>query len=106
MSEIRPKRTLAAAHGKSERRCDRGVTSGATLQPRRSNQLVEQRLRFLQIGGVEPLGEPVVDRGDEVASFGGLALGGVRAGKAIAVLRESVRKFDTFGPGSASSENK
>ena len=28
-----------------------------------SVQLVEQRLRLLQIGGIEPLGEPAVDGG-------------------------------------------
>ncbi len=52
------------------------------LQPQRLRQLVEQRLRLLQIGGVEPLGEPAVDRCEEVAGIGGLALGVPQPGEA------------------------
>jgi len=37
-------------------------------------QLVEQRLGVLQVGGVEALGEPVVDIGEHRVSFGALAL--------------------------------
>ena len=44
------------------------------LQPQRLRQLVEQRLRLLQVGGIEPLGEPAVDGGEKVVAFGGLAL--------------------------------
>ncbi len=44
-------------------------------------QFLQQRLRLLQIGGVKPLGEPAVDRGEEVAGFGGLALGVPEAGE-------------------------
>ncbi len=57
-----------------------------------------------RIGGIESLGEPAVDRGKEVVGLGVFALGGVRAGKAIAVLRESVGIFDNFGSGSAGSK--
>jgi hypothetical protein len=39
-----------------------------------SRQFVEQRLGALQVGGVEALGEPVVDRGEEIAGFGAPAL--------------------------------
>ena len=38
------------------------------------NQLVEQRLGVLQVGGVEALGEPVVDFGEHRARFVALAL--------------------------------
>jgi hypothetical protein len=37
-------------------------------------QLIEQNLRVLQISGVEALGEPTVDRSEEVARFGAFAL--------------------------------
>ena len=35
-----------------------------------SRQLIEQRLRLLQVGGVESFGKPATDWGDEVAGFG------------------------------------
>ena len=38
-----------------------------------SRQLVEQRFSVLEIGGVEALGEPAIDRRDEVARVGSLA---------------------------------
>ena len=47
----------------------------SVLQPcgeKRSTQLVEKRLRFLEIGGVEALSEPVLNEGEEIAGFGGL----------------------------------
>ena len=34
----------------------------------------EQRFGILQIGGVEPLGEPAVDRGEQLTALGGHAL--------------------------------
>src|SRR5262245_17775746 len=39
-----------------------------------SAQLVEQRLGVLQVARVEAFGEPAVDRGEEIARFGALAL--------------------------------
>src|ERR1700720_404885 len=39
-----------------------------------SRQLIEERLRLLQVGGVEAFGKPAIDRGDEVAGFGAPAL--------------------------------
>ncbi len=45
-----------------------------TLQLRRSRQLFQQRLRLLQVGCVEPLGEPAVYGGEQVVGFGRLAL--------------------------------
>ncbi len=42
---------------------------GSNPQLQRSRQLIEQRLRFLQVGGVEPLGEPAVDRGEQLAGL-------------------------------------
>src|SRR5215831_8275915 len=41
---------------------------------RLSPQLFQQRLGLLQVGGVEALGEPAVDRGQELARFHALAL--------------------------------
>ncbi len=51
------------------------------VQPQRSRQLVEHRLRLLQIGGVEPFGEPAVNGAEEVAGLGGLVLGVPEAGE-------------------------
>ena len=39
-----------------------------------SGQFVEQRLGFFQVGGIEPLGEPAVNRGEKVSCFGAPAL--------------------------------
>ena len=39
-----------------------------------SRQLIEQTLRFFQIGGVEVLGEPTVDGGEQIMSLGPPAL--------------------------------
>src|SRR5262249_53877457 len=39
-----------------------------------SGQLVEQRLRLHEVARVEALGEPAVNRGEEVACLGALAL--------------------------------
>jgi hypothetical protein len=39
-----------------------------------SREFVEQRLCFLKVTGVEALGEPTVDRGEQSASLGLLAL--------------------------------
>ena len=39
-----------------------------------SRQLIEQTLRFFQIGGVEALGEPTVDGGEQIMSLGPPAL--------------------------------
>src|SRR5262249_6478819 len=48
----------------------------------RSGQLVEQRLRLDEVTRVEALGEPGVDRGQQRAGFGALALALPEAGKA------------------------
>ena len=40
----------------------------------RSHQLLEQRLGVDEVARVEAFGEPAVDRGEEVARFGALAL--------------------------------
>src|SRR6516162_624920 len=39
-----------------------------------SRQLVEQRLGFFQVGGVEALGEPPIDRGEQLARLAPPAL--------------------------------
>jgi hypothetical protein len=39
-----------------------------------SSDWVEQRLRVFEIGSVEPLGEPAVDRRQQIARFGTPAL--------------------------------
>src|SRR5262245_42305543 len=59
---------------------ERAVVSGYAR--RASPQLVEQRLRLLQIGGIEALGEPAVDRCEEVAGFGATALIAPKPGEA------------------------
>jgi hypothetical protein len=45
-------------------------------------QLIEQRLCFVEIGGVEALGEPAVDRREKVAGFGVAALVAAQPGEA------------------------
>ncbi len=67
LTAIRPKQKYTAARGRTGVGHDRDLNLGATLQPLRSRQLVEQHLRFLQIGGVEPLGEPAVYWGKQIA---------------------------------------
>ncbi len=49
-----------------------------------SAKLVEQRLRLLQTGRVEALGEPVIDGQEEVARFLCLALVALQAGETAA----------------------
>ena len=56
---------------------DRRVGQKAVIRVRlldiptaRSRQLIEQPLRFFQIGGVEALGEPAVNRREQVAGLG------------------------------------
>ncbi len=75
-------------------------------QPRRSRQLFEQRPRILQIGGIETLGEPAVDWGEEVVGLGGLILGVPQSGKTAAVWRDGVGYFDNFGSVSCGHEYK
>ncbi len=69
------KPTQAPSRGRAEitRRaiCDQG----RALQSLWSGQFFQQRLRLLQIGGIEPLGEPAVEGGKEVVGLGGLAPG-------------------------------
>ncbi len=67
ISAYRPKQKYTAARGRTGVGHDRDLNLGATLQPLRSRQLVEQHLRFLQIGGVEPLGEPAEYWGKQIA---------------------------------------
>ncbi len=45
-------------------------------------ECIQQRLGLLQIGRVEPLGEPIMDRRKEIAGFGALALVTPKPGKA------------------------
>src|SRR4051812_16551364 len=44
-----------------------GSPPASVRRPLRSSQLVQQRVCVLQIGGVEPLGEPAIDRRQQVA---------------------------------------
>ncbi len=67
MSANRPKQT--AARGGTGVGHDRDLNLSETLQPLRSRRLFQHRLRFLQVGGFESLGEPAVGRGEEVASL-------------------------------------
>ena len=43
-------------------------------QEQKSGQFVKERLRLLQVGRVEALGEPIVDRGKQVAGLTVLVL--------------------------------
>src|SRR5262245_62825951 len=52
----------------------RASTRRSTLRAQGSRKLVEQRLRRDQVAGVEALGEPLVDRREQRAGFGALAL--------------------------------
>ena len=63
--------------GKGLRR-EGGVIGAAA----RSFQLVEQRLCLFEIGGGEALGEPAVDRGEQVARGGAATLVAPQSGKA------------------------
>src|SRR5215475_7783917 len=58
----------------------------------RSLQLIEQRFRVLQIARVEALAEPGVDRSENVARFGALALIAAQA-------REARRGAQLIGAG-------
>jgi hypothetical protein len=52
---------------------DRWVCRGAVIRTTRirsSRQLVEQRLCLFQIGGIKALGEPAVNRREQIAGFG------------------------------------
>jgi hypothetical protein len=62
-----------------------GHTSGSSAWPEKqssaarhadaaSRQLIEEQLRVREIGGVEALGEPAVDRREQLARFGPPAL--------------------------------
>ena len=51
------------------------------LQLQRLTQLIEQRLCLLQIGSIESLGEPAVDRGEKVAGLGSPAVALPEAGE-------------------------
>ena len=70
MTAFRSKRKWTAARGRIGVGHDREIKSGVTPQPQRSRQLVEQRLCFRQVGGIEALGEPGVDGSEKVAGFG------------------------------------
>jgi hypothetical protein len=56
---------------------DRWVYRGAVIRTTRissSRQLFEQRPRLFEIGGIEALGEPAVDRSEQIARLGPPAL--------------------------------
>ena len=50
--------------------------------PSSSGELIEQRSRVLEVGGVEAFGEPAVDRREQIASRGVAALVAAQSGKA------------------------
>ena len=63
------------------------IQPGTNLQPQRSKQRIEQCLCVLQTCGAELLSEPAVDRGEEVAGLGGLALGLPEAARRVPAMR-------------------
>ena len=69
MSENRPKRVKLPALRFRHSWLRTDLRSGAGLQLQRSIQLVEQSLRLLQIGRVEPLGEPAVVQFNTVQGY-------------------------------------
>ncbi len=71
---IRPKRTKTVARRTAGAPTILDMQSTSPLPPLRSRQLIEQRLCLLQIGCVEPLGEPAVDGGEQVVGFSRSAL--------------------------------
>ena len=50
--------------------CIRGALYACALSPK----FLQERLGFLEVGGVKALGEPAVDRRQQLAGFGALAL--------------------------------
>src|SRR6266540_6953361 len=52
------------------------------FSPRLSPQLLQQRPGLLQVGGVKALGEPAIDRCQQLAGFGALALAPPQPGEA------------------------
>ena len=68
--------------GPMARTATTGLTSSESIGVTGLRQLVEQRLGVLEVGGVEALGEPAVDRGEEVVSLRAFALIGPQSGKA------------------------
>jgi len=68
-----------ALESRSPSPTDRGAATG--LNEASLPQLLQQRLRVLQVPGVEAFGEPVVDGGEEGARFRGFALAVPEAGE-------------------------
>jgi hypothetical protein len=58
-----------------------GIVMGSARESNPSLQFVEQCLCLLQVGGVEPLGEPAVDWCEEVVGLVPLALLGPESGE-------------------------
>ena len=56
------------------RRVRSGAWAAGHINTAGSRQLIEQPLRFFHIGGVEALGEPTVDGGEQIMSLGPPAL--------------------------------
>jgi hypothetical protein len=54
----------------------------ACQDPKGSGELVQQCLRIFQIGSFETLGEPEVDRCENIAGFGAAPLGAAEPGEA------------------------
>src|SRR5262249_39090548 len=59
-----------------------GARNSSGISMASSRKLVDQGLRFLQIGCVETLGEPAVDGSEEIAGFGVAALVAAEPGEA------------------------
>jgi len=67
-------RLLKGAAHSLQNFCSAGLSAPQAGQFISTTQLIEQCLRFLEVGGVEALGEPVVDVGEHRASLVALAL--------------------------------
>ena len=64
------------------KKLDEFMKPGALLLAPDSHQLIEQAFRFFHVGGGEALGEPAVDRGEQVAGRGPATLVAPQSGKA------------------------
>jgi hypothetical protein len=53
---------------------DQAHIGNRVMRAKMSREFLQQRPRFLQVRSMQPLGEPVVNLGEQLAGFGALAL--------------------------------
>ena len=67
MTAFRPQQKKIAEGERTEFGHGQHIRSGVFLQPQRLRRIIEHCLRILQIGGVEPIGEPAVDEANTLS---------------------------------------